>query len=219
MTASTASVALVAPRWPARKQPATGARAEPEHDAQARRPRPRASPPRAAAGHRRRDGLGARRTRASRARLSQAPIEVASARPDLRVAAPSAGSCSTTLTATAVSDALTGVSGVAAREKCRGHAADQHERKQAERIGGERRPAARRIRRGERAAHEQRAHDEVGHQQERDDARDREQQRELDRAVLRAARAAPRRRPRSGSPFPAAARCRRRCRSRRSAAD
>ena len=79
--------------------------------------------------------------------------------------------------------------GVAARQKRDRGAAHQHERQEPDRIGLQRGAGRRRVGGGEGAAHEQRAHDQVRQQQERDQARDRQQQRELDRAVLGVARA------------------------------
>ena len=79
--------------------------------------------------------------------------------------------------------------GIAAGEKRGDHAAHQHERKQADGIGGKRLPGGSGVGRREGAAHEQRPHDEVGNEKKGDDARDREQQRELDGAVLGVPRA------------------------------
>ena len=124
----------------------------------------------------------------SSAKLTQAPIEVAEREADLRVAVHQ-HDLERDIDRDRDRERLDRRHGIAAGEEGDGDAAHQHERQQADRIGRERRGGGLRIGRGEGAAHEQRAHDEIGHQQEGDQAGHRQQQRELDRAVLRVARA------------------------------
>ena len=79
--------------------------------------------------------------------------------------------------------------GILAGVEGRDRAADQHERNEPDRIGRERRAGGGGIGLGERAAREHRAHDDVGHGQERGHERHRKQQREIEGAALRRHRA------------------------------
>ena len=132
-----------------------------------------------------------------RAKLTHAPIEVASARPTCAsVVKVEKHDLQRDVDRDRRERRLDGRRGVAARQERRDDAAHQHERDEPDRVGGKRQRGGLRVRGGELPAHEQRAHDQVGHDQKRRDAGDREQQRELDRALLRGARAVHRRRPR-----------------------
>ena len=103
-------------------------------------------------------------------RLIQAPIAVASASPTC-ASGPISRILNPILTADRDQRGLHRRRGVAARKEWRGHAADQHEREQTERIGRKRCRRRGRIGGGEGAAQEQRAHDQLGDDQEGDNAR------------------------------------------------
>ena len=124
------------------------------------------------------------------AKLTQAPIAVASASPTCAsVGEVEEHDLQRDVDGDRRERRLDGRRGVAARQERRDDAAHQHERDQPDRVGGKRPGRRLRVRGGEFPAHEQRAHDQVGHDQECRDAGDREQQRERDRARLRGARA------------------------------
>ena len=116
------------------------------------------------------------------------------------------------LTAAAISAAFTGVAVSPRAKNVATVLRISTKGKQPDGIGRERATGGDRVVGGEGAAQEQRAHDQVGDDDEGGEAGDRQQQREFDGAVLRVRRAGLVAGGDAGAPSPAASRCRRRCR-------
>ncbi len=137
---------LVAQPRPLREQRRDRRLRKPERQRQARSPRSQAARARARAGHRARSGAAAPQTRRAGSRLTQAPTEVASARPTC-ASGPISAILSATLTATDTASAFTGVTVSPRARKVMDTLRMSTNGRQPDRIGRERRRRRLRVRR------------------------------------------------------------------------